>query len=180
MSATGGGQTFATEYLLQTVRKLRTDFKFRSKFSLRAARQRKRFQHEGVGQEVDAGLAEPVGVATLPLAATFLAAGLGSALFQPCNVVAAYAYNDSIRSFDVTGFTRRNGACARDLPGKRTIHKNALERGSKGAGTTVSFSSHNSKNLQTNNRSGHAISKISHLICPLVKDLKSCAASTSR
>ena len=43
---------------MQTVRKLRTDFKFRSKFSLRAARQRKRFQHEGVGQEVDAGLAE--------------------------------------------------------------------------------------------------------------------------
>jgi hypothetical protein len=69
----------------------------------------------------------------------------------------------------VTGSTEWNGASDRDLSGKRTIQKNAAERSSKGAGTTVSLSSNNPKNLQTNSRSGHSISKISHRMDSLVK-----------
>jgi hypothetical protein len=98
------------------------------------------------------------------LAATFLSASGGLVGFQIKSVFAAFAYNDSIRSFDVTGSAPRNGACDRDLSGKRTIQKNAAERGGKGAGTTVSFSSHNSKNLQTHSGDGHSISKFSHRV----------------
>jgi hypothetical protein len=101
-----------------------------------------------------------------------MTASWGLVGFQIKTIAAAFAYNDSIRSFDVTGSAPRNGARARDLSGKRTIQKNAAERGGKGAGTTVSFSSHNSKNLQANSRSGDAISKISHVIVSFVNSLK--------
>jgi hypothetical protein len=69
----------------------------------------------------------------------------------------------------VTGSTEWNGATDRNLSGKRTIQKNAAERGSTGAGTTVSFGSNNPQNLQTNSRSGHSISKISHRMDSSVK-----------
>jgi hypothetical protein len=113
-----------------------------------------------------------IGVATLPMAATVLIASGGLVRFQIQTVAAAFAYNDPIRSFDVTGSAKRNGPRARDLPGKRAIQEDAAERGGKGGGTTASFSRHNSEDLQTNSRSGHAISKISHLTGSPAKNLK--------
>ena len=69
----------------------------------------------------------------------------------------------------MTGSTEGNGASDRNLSGEGAIQENAAERGSTGVGTTVSISGHNSKNLQTNSRSGHSISKISHRMDSSVK-----------
>jgi hypothetical protein len=103
------------------------------------------------------------------LATTVLTASGELVSFQIKTVGAAFAYNDSIGSLDVTGSTVGNSTSDRDLSGKRAIQKNAAERGSTGIRTTVSICGHNSKYLHTNSRGGHSMSKISHRMDSLIK-----------